>query len=284
MPKSSGSAQRLRQLMGTMGAVVATAATVLFVSAPAAAISGSTRCGFTTLVALRGSDEAAGGGSGNGGRTYASGGWGATLGELVGYANREPSVPIYTEAINYPAVIINWSKPLDQNYNNSVNIGMTNLRNEIENLASTCPSTNIVLAGYSQGAHVITRVLSGATAAAFPTTPLSVNARTHIKAVVLFGNPTFTPNEPYNWNGSGSGRGIFADPAGSLTPYRTLAWLAPAYSTKGYLPIVRSYCVAGDMFCQSNASGAAIHSGYKANSTLMRDAWIFTYNWLVSND
>ncbi|MEN0086362.1 MAG: cutinase family protein [Leifsonia sp.] len=253
-------------------------------SIPAMAVSASSRCGFTTLIAVRGSDEAGGSGTANGGRTYGSGGWGATLGELIGYANREPNVPIYTEAVSYPAVILNWSDPFNQNYINSVNAGMTNLRNEIENMAVGCPSTNIVLAGYSQGAHVITRVLSAATATAFPTSALSASARAHIKAVVLFGNPTFTPGEPYDWSGSGGGRGIFADPAGSLTPYRTLAWLPPAYSAKGYLPIVRSYCLAGDMFCQSNANGLTIHASYKSNATVMRDAWLFIHNWLVSND
>lgn len=260
------------------------AAVVFAGSAPASAIPGPSRCGFTTLIALRGSDETAGTGSSNRGRTYASGGWGATLGELVGYANREPSVPIYTEAVVYPAVILNWANPVDQNYVNSVNAGMTNLRNEIEDLAATCPSTNIVLAGYSQGAHVITRVLSSATAAAYPTTQLSTNARAHIKAVVLFGSPAFTPNETYDWSGSGRAQGFLADPAGSLTPYRTLTWLAPEYSTKGYMPIVRSYCLPGDMFCQGNGNGLAIHGSYKSNATVMRDAWLFTYNWLVSND
>jgi pimeloyl-ACP methyl ester carboxylesterase len=268
-----------------MGSLALVAVALVFASsAPASAVPGPSRCGFTTLLTLRGSDEAAGTGSSNGGRTYASGGWGATLGELVGYANREPSVPIYTEAIAYPAVIVNWANPVDQNYVNSVNAGMANLRNEIEDLAARCPSTNIVLAGYSQGAHVVTRVLSSAAAAAYPTTPLSANARAHIKAVVLFGSPAFTPNEPYNWSGSGGGRGLFADPAGSLAPYRTLTWLAPAYSAKGYMPIVRSYCLPGDMFCQGNANGLAIHGSYKSNSAVMRDAWLFNYNWLVSND
>lgn len=50
------------------------------------------------------------------------------------------------------------------------------------------------------------------------------------------------------------------------------------------MPIVRSYCLPGDMFCQGNANGLSIHGSYKSNSAVMRDAWLFNYNWLVSND
>lgn len=271
-----------RRVLGSLAAAASLTTVMLTAVDPAPAVLGTDRCGFTTLIAVRGSDEAAESGTSNGGRTYASGGWGETLGEFVGHARREPNVPVYAEAINYPAVILDWSNPQSQNYVNSVNIGVSNLRAEIESLASSCPHTNIVLAGYSQGAHVITRVLSDATAPAFPHTPLTPNARAHITAVALFASPSFTPGETYNWSGSGAGRGIFSEPAGSLGGYTKVAWIAPAYSTKAPLTKVRSYCLPGDMFCQGNASGYSIHGSYKANSSVMRDAWLFTFNWLVT--
>lgn len=181
-------------------------------------------------------------------------------------------------------MIIDWLNPLNQNYVNSVNIGISNLRGEIENLASNCPHTNILLAGYSQGAHVVTRVLSDATAPAFPSTPLSTNARAHIKAVALFASPSFTPGELYNWTGSGTGHGVFGEVAGSLSNYTELAWIAPAYSERAFLPKVRSYCLSGDMFCQANAGGYTIHGSYKSNSEVMSDAWRFSFNWLVTDE
>ena len=104
----------------------------------------------------------------------------------------------------------------------------------------------------------------------------------NIKAVALFASPSFTPGELYNWTGSGSGRGVFGEVTGSLSNYTTLAWIAPAYSEKGFLPKIRSYCLPGDMFCQSNIAGRTVHESYKSNSAVMRDAWLFSFNWLVT--
>ncbi|WP_223360890.1 cutinase family protein [Leifsonia sp. ZF2019] len=232
------------------------------------------------MVAVRGTSEPAGTGLSNGGRTYASGGVGSTVGQIVGYANREPNVPIYTEGLVYPAAV--YEDP-GTTYISSVNEGITNLHAEIENLASTCPSTNILLAGYSQGAHVIDAVLSKDHPPAFPVAPLSTNARAHIKAVALVASPTFRSGQPWNAAGSGTLDGMFPDPSGSLSDWTALQWNSD-YSGQTYQPIVRSWCFAGDAFCQGMwPEGMDIHASY-ASSEVPMDAWLFIKSWITTDD
>jgi hypothetical protein len=69
-------------------------------------------------------------------------------------------------------------------YGNSVDQGKRRLRAEIENIARLCdPSTRIILAGYSQGAHVVGDVLSG----------LTGSLRARVLATTNFGDPRFNP-------------------------------------------------------------------------------------------
>lgn len=68
------------------------------------------------------------------------------------------------------------------NYSGSVADGVSRLRSDVADFQSTCgDDTNIVLAGYSQGAHVIGDFLSGASDA----------TRSGIAFVGLFGDPKF---------------------------------------------------------------------------------------------
>ncbi|MGO4299514.1 cutinase family protein [Leifsonia sp. RAF41] len=231
------------------------------------------------IIGIRGTNEPAGTGTTNGGRTYVSGGLGDTVNAVTAGAGGDPEIPYWVEALNYPAVAMDPGNPQANNYQSSLEIGVANLRGEIENLASSCPASNIVLVGYSQGAQGITNVLSGASGS------LTTNAKNHIGAVVMYGAPTFHFGE--SWNaGTGVYNGIFGlSGTPALGNYKRLAWLPPSYSSQGMLPIIRSYCLAGDEFCQGNytAQGAAIHGSYAASS-LTTAGWGFIRGWLTDNN
>lgn len=221
------------------------------------------RCGFATLVAVRGTNEPAGSGSTNGDRTYQSGGFGAILSQLYTQYYPDPDIPIYYEAIKYPATV--WG---GTPYISSVHAGAVTLRAEIENLASACPSTNILLAGYSQGAQVIGDVLDGESQP-----QLSATAKAHVRSVVLFGDPSFYPGTAWDAPGDGTNGGIFARNIGAFNSWTDRVVYTPSgtYLTSR----IRSYCWAGDQYCQNaGPSGAGIHASYGATAT-MSAAWGF---------
>lgn len=248
----------------------------LVVAAPAKAAPG-TRCGFATIVGVRGSNEPAGTGTANGGRTYASGGLGFTINATIAGAQGDPNIPFYIEALNYPAVILDPGNQQATTYLSSLNIGVTNLAGEVNNLATSCPSTNIVLVGYSQGAHVINNVLANGY--------LTASAKNHISAVVLLASPTFHGGDRWNAPGAPTGNGTFGSSSWNLGGYQRQTYIPPDYRLD-YLPIVRSYCLSGDQFCQSNytAAGAAIHASYVTNASIANAAWGFIRGWLTDNN
>ncbi|WP_431218660.1 cutinase family protein [Leifsonia xyli] len=230
---------------------------------------------------MRGTGEAAGSGSTNGGRTYASGGLGDTAGALAASARADQNLPIYIEALDYPATV--YQAPATT-YVNSVNIGVSRLAAEIENLSAVCPNTNIVLVGYSQGAHVISNTLSGSNPPAFTTVKLSTGARAHVKAAVLIGSPSYRPAQP--WNAPNQARttsGLFPADAGRLSSWTAPAWNSN-YTVRTQQPIIREWCAEGDAFCQSAwPNGLTIHQNYKTSS-VMSDAWIFLYTKITSTE
>lgn len=257
-------------------AAIVAAAISLVVATPAEAAPG-TRCGFATIIGVRGSQEPAGTGTANGGRTYASGGLGFTINAIIAGAQGDPTIPFYVEALNYPAVIVDPGNSQAASYLSSLNIGVTNLAGEVNNLATTCPNTNIVLVGYSQGAHVINNVLANGS--------LTANAKNHISAVVLVASPTFHGGDRWNAPGSPTGNGTFGSNSWNLGGYQRQNYIPPDYHL-GYLPIVRSYCLSGDQFCQSNytSAGAARHVSYGTNSAISTAAWGFIRGWLIDNN
>lgn len=86
--------------------IAAIASTGLMASLSATSASAwvpASRCAFSTLIGVRGTDEPAGSGSANGGRTYASGGLGDAVDSIANDARSDKNLPIYVEALNYPA-------------------------------------------------------------------------------------------------------------------------------------------------------------------------------------
>jgi hypothetical protein len=262
-------------------AVAATATTALCVAiaAPAEAKQANNRCGFAVIIGVRGSTEPAGTGTANDGRTYASGGLGPTINNLTAGALGDKTIPFWIEGLNYPAVMLDPNNKQAPSYIASLNKGVTNLRGEIEDLANSCPSTNIILGGFSQGAHVISSTLDETYM------PLSASAKNHISAVALFGSPTFHAGESINASGSGPSNGIFGlSGTPALANYKRLAWNS-SYTSQSLQPIVRSYCLSGDFFCQTNLTqnGLNIHQTYPTSPTMLA-AWSFIHGWIADND
>jgi len=93
------------------------------------------------------------------------------------------SVDVY--AVNYPASL-DFATAAD---------GIVDTSNRVRELSVSCPDTQIVLAGYSQGAAVIAyttkdEVPAGYTLPAGITGPMAPSVADHVAAVALFGKPS----------------------------------------------------------------------------------------------
>jgi hypothetical protein len=238
---------------------------------PAVASESEQRCGEATLVAVRGSyDGKAGSGTGATPYVYAhgTGGEGNMMAELINAFKVERNIPVYVEALNYPAVI--WPDVVNSGYLESERVGVNALRGEVNALAADCPSTTIQLAGYSQGAQVIGDVLSDRT-------QLSERARRLLDGVVLFGDPAYKAGEPWDDSSNGSGDGRFARGKGELN-----GWDRTSTTSATPVTMIHSWCVPDDIFCQPGTSQDA-HQSYGSVSTQL-SAFEFLRSFLTTAD
>jgi cutinase len=89
------------------------------------------------------------------------------------------SVGVY--AVNYPAT---------DDFVSSASIGATDANSHIRSMATSCPDTRMVLAGYSQGALVVDLLTAvPIPIAGFEPAPLPPEAADRIAAIAVFGNP-----------------------------------------------------------------------------------------------
>ncbi|MDO4031102.1 cutinase family protein [Clavibacter michiganensis] len=226
---------------------------------------------MSTLIAVRGSyDGQAGSGTGATPYVYAhgTGGQGDMMAELITAFAVEQNIPVYIEALRYPAVI--YPDLTNDGYIESERDGVIALRGEINSLATDCPDTTIQLAGYSQGAHVIGDVLSDRT-------QLSVVARQNLDGVVLFGDPAYRAGEPWDDSANGDGNGRFARGKGELN-----AWDRTSTTSATPVTMIHSWCVPDDLFCQSGTSATA-HQSY-GNASTQLDAFEFLRSFLTTAD
>lgn len=105
--------------------------------------------------------------------------------------------------------------------------------------AEECPDQRTVLLGYSQGAMVIGDALVqpenrmiGATVG-----ELTETARDQVLAVVLYGDPRFEGDEPFN--------------VGSFDPALNGIMPRPEGALEGFADRITDFCVAGDVVCQT---------------------------------
>lgn len=182
---------------------------------------------------------------------------------------------ITAEAVNYPAVPV----PPDGGamewlgFMGSVDTGATALGAQYAAFVAQCPTTQVVLAGYSQGAMVVHRNL-----AALEPSP-------NLAAALLVADGDRLPADPTLNLGSvsavpGRGKGVAQDwPILAHTP-------APLTPTMGARTI--SVCDLGDAVCDydpdaedaENPAAVAVHTSYARTQSSV-DAWVAPLYQLV---
>ncbi|MGB6764562.1 cutinase family protein [Mycobacterium sp.] len=151
-------------------AVAAIAAGALAASTPTASAADDS-CASIEVVFARGTNEAPG--------------VGATGQAFVDALNaRLPGKTVDVYGVNYPASL---------DFGQAAG-GIADASNRIETIAASCPTTKIVLGGYSQGAAVAGYTTTDSVPAGFAlpagiTGPMPSAIAPHVAAVVLFGTP-----------------------------------------------------------------------------------------------
>jgi cutinase len=204
-----GRSPRKCSLAGLTAAALAAAA--LLVALPLA--SGTApACPDVEVVFARGTDEPPG--------------LGRVGDAFVGSLRQHTRRSIGAYAVNYPA-----SKDFL-----AAAGGANDASSHVQRMAGACPSTKLVLGGYSQGAAVMDIVTAAPVPALGFSQPLPAEAANHVAAVTLFGNP--------------SGR------AGGL-----MTNLSPGFGDK-----ILNLCNPGDPIC-SNGNQWPAHLAYVPGST-----------------
>ncbi|KAJ3300833.1 hypothetical protein HK104_000026 [Borealophlyctis nickersoniae] len=144
---------------------------------------------------------------------------------------------VTSEAIRYTATMVP--------YPASAAEGTEAVKSQLTDAASRCPTSKIVLLGFSEGAHIIGDAFGGGGGGHFlgPKTP-PMNAsiiREHVKAVVLFADPRHNVAEPFN-RGTATKGGLFprdAEQVAALSEFKDL---------------IVGYCDRNDIICASGKS------------------------------
>ncbi|CAG8165564.1 unnamed protein product [Penicillium nalgiovense] len=154
------------------------------------------------------------------------------------------------EAISYPACGGQASCG-SVSYSNSVAQGIAAVASAVNSYNKQCPSTKLVLVGYSQGGEIIDAALCGGGVPnqGYTNTAvqLSTSAVNMVKAAIFMGDPLYVAGLPYNVGTCAAG-GFDARPSGFSCPSASK---------------VQSYCDAPDPYC-CNGSNDATHQGYGA--------------------
>jgi cutinase len=192
-------------------------------AAPASANAADDSCPSIEVVFARG--------------TFETPGVGATGQAFVDALNaRLPGKTVDVYAVNYPASL-DFGRAAD---------GIIDASNRIETIAASCPTTKIVLGGYSQGAAVAGYTTTDTVPAGFAlpagvTGPMSPAIAPHVAAVVLFGTPD-------TW---------FLNLVDHNAPPITIGQLYTARTLQ--------LCATGDPVCSPDGLSRAAHSSYKDN-------------------
>ncbi|KAL7954780.1 carbohydrate esterase family 5 protein [Trichoderma compactum] len=153
-----------------------------------------------------------------------------------------------SEAISYPACGGQASCGGIQ-YNASVVAGINAVATAVNNFHNSCPDTQLVLVGYSQGGQIFDDALCGGgdTGEGYPNTavPLSAGAVAAVKAAIFMGDPRNIHGLSYNV-GTCTAQGFDPRPAGFVCPSASK---------------IQSYCDAPDPYC-CNGNDANTHQGY----------------------
>jgi cutinase len=214
----------VRAALSTIFAAAAAAAILIVSFASAASANAADdACPSVEVVFARGTLEAPG--------------VGATGQAFVDALNaRLPGKAVDVYGVNYPASL-DFGRAAD---------GIMDASNKIQMIAASCPTTKIVLGGYSQGAAIAGYTTTDTVPAGFAlpagiTGPLSPAIASHVAAVVLFGTPD-------TW---------FLNLVDHNAPPITIG---QPYSAK-----TLQLCAAGDPVCFPGGLDRSAHSSYKSN-------------------
>lgn len=210
----------LRRLMVMVAAGLISGAALMSAAPAVAAPTGE--CPDVQVVFARGTGEPAG--VGRVGQAFVD-----ALRPLVG----NKSVAVYP--VNYPAT---------RDFLRAAE-GANDASIFVQNIATTCPDTRIVLGGYSQGAAVVDAIALANTPTLGFTQPMPAAVADHVAAVAVFGNPSIR---------------LLGGPLTALSP--------------GYGAKTIDLCNGADPVC-SNGNDVAAHSLY-VESGLAAQAAQFT--------
>jgi cutinase len=169
--------------------------------------------------------------------TFEGPGVGATGQAFVDALNaRLPGKTVDVYGVNYPASL-DFGRAVD---------GVADAANQIQTIAAQCPSTKIVLGGYSQGAAVAgyttsSTVPAGVALPAGLSGPMPASVASHVAAVALFGTPD-------TWFLSLADRSAPPIAVGDLYAGKTI-----------------QLCATGDPVCYPGGLDRSAHSSYKFN-------------------
>jgi cutinase len=222
------SALAVRAVLSTVFAALAVAGVLVgSLAAPAQfsarAAAASDSCPNIEVVFARGTNEAPG--------------VGTTGQAFVDALNaRLPGKTVDVYAVTYPASL-DFGQAAD---------GIVDASNKVETIAASCPTTKIVLGGYSQGAAVAGYTTADSVPPGFAlpagiTGPMAPAIAAHVAAVVLFGTPD-------NW---------FLNLVDHNAPPITIGQLYTAKTLQ--------LCATGDPVCFPGGLDRAAHSSYKNN-------------------
>ncbi|WP_414687523.1 cutinase family protein [Mycobacterium sp.] len=216
-------------LVSILGTSAATALAIItaptpFASADPAAANGA--CPDAEVVFARGTNDPPG--LGDVGQAFVD-----SLRSKVG----GKSLGVYP--VNYPASM-DFSTGLD---------GINDAGTHVEQMAANCPSTKMVLGGYSQGAAVMGFVTSATVPNGAPADapqPMPADVANHVAAVTLFGTPS---NQFMNMVG------------------QPPIVIGPLYAAK-----TQELCAAGDPVCSDGGDWAAHDHAYVNSSVIDQGA------------
>jgi hypothetical protein len=188
----------------------------------------ATTCASVMIITARASTEAAGEG---------------ITGALVTQIINASTQNIARAAVSYPATL--------NNYASSSLQGINALKSQLTTEVQNCPNEKIVLAGYSQGAHVVLDVLGGGQGSGqlgTATPPIAATIASHVVAVATFGDPRHVTNQAFDL-GTSRRNGLFPR---SSTQLNVLS---------GFASRISAWCDSNDTFCDSGFSNQ-VHLTY----------------------
>jgi acetylxylan esterase len=203
--------------VGAIGGLALTSVAVMQANATAAPGSG---CAKVAVITARASGEAAGEG---------------ITGSLVTQIVNTSTQTVSRASVTYPATLTNYASSSAQ--------GESALKTQLTNEVNACPTTKVVLLGYSQGAQVVEDMFSGGGGGLLgaTTAPLATSITSHVAAVATFGDPRHVTGVAVDL-GTARTNGLFPRSASQDSA------LAAASSK------IQAYCDANDEFCASGAS------------------------------